>query len=99
MMHSPKLLILDKPTVGLDPHVRHELWAIIRELQKEKITVIITTHYLDEAEALCDRVCIIDAGEILKIGTPENLKKAAKENNLEKVFLELIKQKAEGNET
>ena len=95
MMHSPKLLILDEPTVGLDPHVRHELWAIIKELKEENITVILTTHYLDEADALCDRACILDSGEVLKIDSPKNLKAAVKESSLEQVFLKLIDQKAE----
>lgn len=98
LMHSPKLVILDEPTVGLDPHVRHQLWEFIRSLKNDGITTILTTHYLDEAEVLCDRVCIIDAGEILKIDTPDILKADHKHSKLEDVFLELIKNKAESNE-
>jgi len=82
-MHKPKLLILDEPTVGLDPHIRHQLWETIRELKNEGITVILTTHYIDEAEVLSDRICILEKGKIKLIDTPQNLLKSYKKGKLE----------------
>ncbi len=90
LMHSPKLVLLDEPTVGLDPHIRHQLWAIIKELKKDGVTVVLTTHYLDEAEQLSDRVCVINKGSIKLIDTPAKLLADFKKNNLEDVFLALI---------
>lgn len=90
LMHSPQLVILDEPTVGLDPHVRRDIWEIIKGLKKDGVTVILTTHYLDEVEQLADRVCLLDKGVIRLIDTPENLKKAHSQNNLEEVFIKLI---------
>lgn len=92
LMHKPQLVILDEPTVGLDPHIRRQLWDSIKALKKLGATVILTTHYLDEAEALSDRICILDKGEILLIDTPENLKQIHDKANLEEVFLALMKQ-------
>ena len=90
LMHRPSLLILDEPTVGLDPHIRHQLWEQIRNLREENVTVILTTHYLDEAEILSDRICMLDKGKIKLIDTPENLKTIYKKSNLEAVFLQLM---------
>lgn len=90
LMHSPKLVILDEPTVGLDPHVRRELWEVIRELKDEGTTVILTTHYLDEAQELSDRVCFLHAGKIQAIDRPSNLMKMQKKKNLEEVFLHFV---------
>lgn len=90
LLTNPKIVILDEPTVGLDPHIRHQLWEIIRELKKFNIAVILTTHYLDEADALSDRICILDQGNIKHIDTPENLKVAYKNSNLENVFLQIM---------
>jgi len=90
LMHKPKLLILDEPTVGLDPHIRHQLWESIRNLKKEGISVLLTTHYLDEAEILSDRICILDKGKIKLIDTPENLKTSYQKSKLEDVFLQLM---------
>lgn len=90
LIHSPNLVILDEPTVGLDPQVRHKLWAYIKELRDEGISVLLTTHYLDEAEKLSDRVCVIDQGKIKVIDTPEKLKFDWKKQNLEEVFLHLL---------
>ncbi len=92
LMHNPKLLLLDEPTVALDPHIRRQLWAIIKELKNEGVTVILTTHYLDEAEQLSDRVVFLDQGQIKLIDTPENLKADFKKNNLEDVFIALMQQ-------
>lgn len=90
LMHNPKLVILDEPTVGLDPHIRHQLWETIRNLKNEGVTVVLTTHYLDEAEMLSDRICILDKGNIRLIDTPENLKTIYQKSNLEDVFLQLM---------
>ena len=90
LMHSPKLLLLDEPTVGLDPHIRRQLWAKIRELKQEGVTVILTTHYLDEAEQLSDRVCVLHQGQVLLIDTPDKLMTDFKQKNLEDVFVQLI---------
>ncbi len=95
LMHSPKIVLLDEPTVGLDPHIRRQLWAKIRELKQEGVTVILTTHYLDEAEQLSDRVCIIDNGLVKLIETPEKLKADFNKNNLEDVFLALMQENKE----
>lgn len=90
LIHSPEFIILDEPTVGLDPHVRHQLWEGIRAMKKGGASILLTTHYLDEAEALSDRVCIIDAGAIIALDTPANLKYRHQMHRLEDVFLKLI---------
>ncbi|HSC25473.1 MAG TPA: ABC transporter ATP-binding protein [Candidatus Babeliales bacterium] len=90
LMHNPQLVILDEPTVGLDPHIRRQLWQQIKDLKKIGVTVILTTHYLDEAEQLSDRVCVLDAGLIKLIDTPDNLKADFKMNNLEDVFIAIM---------
>jgi ABC-type multidrug transport system, ATPase component len=90
LMHGPKLLLLDEPTVGLDPHIRRQLWQLMQNLKREGITIVLVTHYLDEAEHLSDRVCILDKGAIIAIDKPENLKNSFAKNNLEDVFLELM---------
>ena len=95
LMHNPRLLILDEPTVGLDPHIRHQLWETIRELKKAGVTIILTTHYLDEAEILSDRICILDKGKIKLIDTPTNLNSAYQKSRLEDVFLQLMHEEAE----
>lgn len=92
LLHAPELVILDEPTVALDPHIRHQLWDIIKELKEQKTTIVLTTHYLDEAEALSDKVCILDQGLIKLIDTPQALKKSFKKENLEEVFLQLLKE-------
>jgi ABC-2 type transport system ATP-binding protein len=92
LIHSPRLLLLDEPTVGLDPHIRRQLWDIIKMLQQDGVTVILTTHYLDEAQYLSDRVCILDKGQVKLIDTPDNLMADFKQKNLEEVFIELMKQ-------
>lgn len=89
MMHNPKLLILDEPTVALDPHIRHQLWEIIKEIRDAGTTVLLTTHYLDEAEVLSDRVCVLDQGVVRTIDTPANLMTAFNKSNLEDVFIHL----------
>jgi ABC-2 type transport system ATP-binding protein len=92
LIHRPKLIILDEPTVGLDPHIRQQLWEQIADLKKSGASILLTTHYLDEAEALSDRVCIIDAGSVKTIDTPKNLMALHQKGRLEEVFLKLIQE-------
>jgi len=73
LINEPRLLILDEPTTGLDPQARHLIWDKIRELKKKGVTVIITTHYMDEAQQLCDRLVIMEKGKILVEGRPQEL--------------------------
>ncbi|HUE53664.1 MAG TPA: ABC transporter ATP-binding protein [Terriglobales bacterium] len=73
LVGNPKVLFLDEPTTGLDPQSRHQLWDIIRSFQRNGGTVLLTTHYMDEAERLCDRLAIIDHGQIIAEGTPSDL--------------------------
>lgn len=99
-MHSPKVFFLDEPTTGLDPQARRNLWDLIKMVRDRGVTVIITTHYLDEAELLCDRVAIMDKGKIIALDTPHSLikqllargfKKEEKveQANLDDVFIDL----------
>ncbi|WP_433086210.1 ATP-binding cassette domain-containing protein [Dactylosporangium sp. CA-052675] len=75
VIHRPQVLFLDEPTTGLDPQSRAHMWDEVRRLREEGMTVFITTHYLDEADALCDRIAIIDHGEVVAEGTPDALKR------------------------
>ena len=75
LINDPRIIFLDEPTTGLDPQARRSLWELIRNIRDRGTTVIITTHYMDEAELLCDRVAIMDKGEIKTIDTPKNLVK------------------------
>ncbi len=74
-MHLPQLLFLDEPTTGLDPQSRARMWDEVRKLRDTGTTVFLTTHYLEEADALCDRIAIIDHGKIVALGTPDALKR------------------------
>ncbi|HSW79101.1 MAG TPA: ABC transporter ATP-binding protein [Candidatus Babeliales bacterium] len=100
LVHKPKVFFLDEPTTGLDPQARRRLWDLIKKVKSEGMTVILTTHYMEEAEMLCDRVAIMDEGVIVALDTPQNLvkkllKKGFKKErrveqaNLEDVFLNL----------
>ncbi len=100
LINKPKVIFLDEPTTGLDPQARIHLWEMIRKIKKDGVTVVITTHYMDEAEQLCDRLAIMDHGKIINIGTPKQFikdllatgfKKEIKveQANLEDVFLNL----------
>jgi ABC-2 type transport system ATP-binding protein len=73
LVHDPELVFLDEPTTGLDPQARRNLWDLLRDINAEGRTVVLTTHYLDEAEILCDRVSVMDHGRVLKTGTPTAL--------------------------
>lgn len=94
LVHSPEIVIMDEPTVALDPNIRHQLWDKIKELKQLGITVILTTHYLEEAEVLSDRVCILDSGKILLIDTSDNLKAKFNMPDLEEVFLHLTQEES-----
>ncbi|MEM0475598.1 MAG: ATP-binding cassette domain-containing protein [Candidatus Norongarragalinales archaeon] len=76
LLHTPKVLFLDEPTLGLDAQTRHHIWDYLRKLKRRGVTMILTTHYLEEADELCDRVAIIDHGEIRALGSPSELKKS-----------------------
>jgi len=100
LINKPKIIFLDEPTTGLDPHARRNLWDLIRGIRERGTTVIITTHYMDEAEILCDRVAIIDSGKIIALASPDKLiddlvdtgferPKEVKKANLEDVFINL----------
>ena len=100
LINKPKIIFLDEPTTGLDPQARRNLWDLIKEIRDNGTTVIITTHYMDEAEILCDRVAIVDSGKIVAINTPNTLidnlvatgfekEKEVKKANLEDVFINL----------
>ncbi len=85
LVNDPKVLFLDEPTSGLDPQVRREIYDIIEELKREKKTIVLTTHYIEEAERLCDRVAIVDHGKVIATGTPRELK----EHSADKTRLEI----------
>lgn len=90
LLHHPRVLFLDEPTLGLDPQTRNHIWRYIKGLnEKEGVTVFFTTHYMDEADRAANRVAIIDRGKIIKEGTPESLKKETRTATLEEAFLAL----------
>ncbi len=91
LVHEPKIVFLDEPTVGLDPVVRRGIWKMIKELNKEGKTIIITSHYMEEIEYLCERVAIMFAGRMVGSGTPAQLKKRYKLKQMEDVFAHLMK--------
>lgn len=73
LVHSPKVFFMDEPTTGLDPQARRNLWELVQHIRDKGVTVIMTTHYMDEAELLCDRVAIMDEGKIIALDSPKNL--------------------------
>lgn len=100
LVHGPKVFFLDEPTTGLDPQARRHLWELIEKVREKGISVIMTTHYMDEAEILCDRIAIMDNGKIVAIDTPRNLikqligrgfkkKQEVQQASLEDVFIDL----------
>jgi ABC-2 type transport system ATP-binding protein len=94
LVHNPKVFFLDEPTTGLDPQARRNLWKLVQEVRDRGISVILTTHYMDEAEVLCDRIAIMDQGMIIALDTPKNLIKKLlatgfkKEEHVEQADLE-----------
>lgn len=100
LVHGPKVFFLDEPTTGLDPQARRHLWDLIEQVRAKGISVVMTTHYMDEAEILCDRIAVMDNGKIVAIDTPKNLVKQlldrgfkkeqhVEQANLEDVFIDL----------
>jgi ABC-2 type transport system ATP-binding protein len=93
LVHDPEIAFLDEPTVAMDPQSRHAVWGFIRDLKKKGKTVILTTHYMEEAEMLCDRVGIIDHGKLIALGAPTDLMREYNSKNLEDVFIQLTGRK------
>lgn len=91
LISEPQILFLDEPTIGLDVIARHELWEVIRSLQGN-VTIILTTHYMEEAEALSDRIGIMKSGRLLAVGTVEELNRTAGTNNFETAFVSIVKE-------
>lgn len=89
LMHKPKLIILDEPTAGVDVELRRDLWNYMRKVNKEGTTILLTTHYIEEAEELCNTIALINQGEIIDRGTPAELKKRFKAKTLEDVYLKV----------
>ncbi|MHB8110395.1 MAG: ABC transporter ATP-binding protein [Syntrophorhabdaceae bacterium] len=94
IVNNPKIIILDEPTTGLDPHNRQAVWKRLSDLQEDGKTLLLTTHYMEEAEKLCDRVAIMDRGKIIVIGSPKELMEQHG-GNLEAVYLKLTGRKLE----
>jgi ABC-type multidrug transport system ATPase subunit len=92
LIGAPDVLVVDEPTVALDVPVRRYLWGVIRKLKQDGVTVILTTHYLEEAEALADRVCLLHKGQVLLVDSPDNLKTRFFAKDLESVFLALLEE-------
>jgi ABC-2 type transport system ATP-binding protein len=88
LIHEPRVLFLDEPTVGLDPQARLALWEILRELHAEGRTIVMTTHYMEEADQLCDRIAIVDRGQLLALDTPAALKARAPGGTLVELVLD-----------
>ncbi|MBR5913655.1 MAG: ATP-binding cassette domain-containing protein [Selenomonadaceae bacterium] len=86
LIHEPKILFLDEPTVALDPQVRRKIWELIQNLKSQGITIILTTHYIEEAEFLCDRVAIMNVGKLVALDTTKNL---CNGKSLEEIFIQL----------
>ena len=95
LMHHPEFLILDEPTAGVDVELRRELWEYVRKINEQGTTILLTTHYIEEAEALCDQIALIDNGKILNQGTAAQLKKFYKAKTLEDVYLKATGKKGE----
>jgi ABC-2 type transport system ATP-binding protein len=89
LISDPQIAFLDEPTVAMDPQSRHAVWDFLKELKKEEKTIVLTTHYMEEAEELCDRVGIIDHGKLIALGTPKELISKNQVNDLEELFLKL----------
>jgi len=88
-VHSPRIVYLDEPTVGVDPISRHGLWEVIERLRDQKVTILYTSHYLEEVDRLCDRIAVIQRGKLVTIDTPKGLKKKHG-RTLEEAFVALL---------
>ncbi len=95
LIHSPQIVIFDEPTVGLDPAVRQQLWYYIKHLRDKGVSILLTTHYIEEAEQLSDRVCVLHRGKVTLIDTPQNLMKSFQKGKLEDVFIQLTQEQKE----
>jgi ABC-2 type transport system ATP-binding protein len=93
LIHEPQVLFLDEPTVGLDPQARLALWDILRDLHAQGRTIVMTTHYMEEADRLCERLAIVDAGRLLALDTPDALKATSGGGTLEALFIALTGRK------
>jgi ABC-2 type transport system ATP-binding protein len=89
LIHDPQMAFLDEPTVAMDPQSRHAVWDFIKEQKTKGKTIVLTTHYMEEAEELCDRIGIIDRGKLIALGTPKELIAKNQVKNLEEVFIQL----------
>jgi lipooligosaccharide transport system ATP-binding protein len=89
LVSDPELVVLDEPTTGLDPQARLAVWAQLEQMKQAGVTLIVTTHYMEEADRICDRVAVVDHGKIIEQGAPAQLKQRYRQPNLEGVFLEL----------
>jgi ABC-2 type transport system ATP-binding protein len=90
LIHNPKVLFLDEPTAGVDVELRYKLWGYIRELNSGGMTILLTTHYLEEAEALCEEIALINGGNIVAQGSSEDLKNDYQARNVEEVYMKVI---------
>jgi ABC-2 type transport system ATP-binding protein len=93
LVHDPEIAFLDEPTVAMDPQSRHAVWDLIRGLKERGKTIILTTHYMEEAEELCDRIGIIDHGKLIALGSPKQVKDKFNAKDLEEVFIGLTGRK------
>ncbi|MFX1289141.1 MAG: ATP-binding cassette domain-containing protein [Promethearchaeota archaeon] len=93
LINDPKIIFLDEPTVGMDPRARRKTWNFIGDLKQDDKTIILTTHYIEEAEVLCDRVGIIDYGELIALGSPKELMEKHDAQDLEEVFMKITGRK------
>jgi ABC-2 type transport system ATP-binding protein len=90
LMHNPDLLFLDEPTAGVDVELRYKLWDFVRELNRDGMTILLTTHYLEEAEELCDEIALISDGRIAAQDTAAGLKQSYDARNVEEVYLKVM---------
>jgi ABC-2 type transport system ATP-binding protein len=90
LLHEPRLVILDEPTAGVDLELRHELWRYIRRLHEQGTTIVLTTHYLEEAEALCEEIALVSGGRIVARDTADGLKRRYEAQTLEEVYLKTV---------
>jgi lipooligosaccharide transport system ATP-binding protein len=95
LINDPELIILDEPTTGMDPHARHAIWRNLDDLKARATTVVLTTHYMEEAQNICDRVAIMDVGRIVAVDTPRSLMDDHGCRNLEDVYLKLTGRRLE----
>ena len=91
LVHNPSILVLDEPTAGVDVTLRQQLWKYIKNLKSKGKTILLTTHYIEEAERLCDRICIVNNGKIVLSETKKKIMKEFKRKKLEDIFINITK--------